>query len=55
MYLDFFDKGSVKVLIIKYVKKVLGLYTKEIKSTSNVPASDHLFLFREESEAKFLP
>ena len=35
MNLDFSEKGSIKVLMVKYVKKVLDEFPEENKSTLN--------------------
>ena len=53
--LYFYEKGYVKVSIIKYVKKNIDVFKEEIKSTSNYPESDHLFQIREECKATVLP
>ena len=47
MYIDFSEKGSVKVSMIKYVKKIIDTFPEEIKPTSNLPAADHLFKIME--------
>ena len=46
MDLDFSEKGAVKVSMIKYVKKIIGAFPEEIKSTSNSPAADQIFQIR---------
>ena len=51
----FSEQGFVDVSMIKYLKKIIEAFTEEINSTSKLPASDHLFQIREESEAMFLP
>ena len=40
--IGFSKKGSVKMSIIKCVKKVVGAFSEEIKSTSNSLAAYHL-------------
>ena len=37
--------------MIKYVKKIIDAFSEEINSTSNLPALDHPFQIKEESEA----
>ena len=46
MDLDFSEKGSVKLSMINYVKKIMDGFPEEIKSTPNSPAVDHLFYTR---------
>ena len=55
IYLDFSEKGALKVSMIKYSKKSIDTFPEEMKSTSNSPAAYHLFYIREESEAMILP
>ena len=43
---DFSGMSALKVSMIKYVKKILGTFPEEIKSTSNSSAADHLFQIR---------
>ena len=44
----------VKVLMVKYLEKVLDKFTEELIGTSSTPATDHLFQVRGEDEAEFL-
>ena len=47
MDIDFSENGSVKVSILKYVKKIKHAFPEEIMSTSNSPEVYHLFQIRE--------
>ena len=54
MDLDFSEKGSITVLMIKYVRKILQTFPEELRSTSTTPAIDDLFKVRDQDEAKLL-
>ena len=47
MDLDFSEKGSITVLMIKYVRKILQAFHEELKSTSTTPGADHQFQVRD--------
>ena len=51
---DYSEIGVVKVLMVKYLEKVLDKFTEELIGTSSTPATDHLFQVRGEDEAEFL-
>ena len=51
----FSEKGSVKVLLVKYVGKILQSFPDELESTSATPAADYLFKVRDQDESKLLP
>ena len=55
MDLDYSEKGVVKVLMIKYLKKVLRDFPEDISSEAEMSAAYHLFQVHDEEEAKFLP
>ena len=55
MAFDYSTPQTVKVLMIKYAKQVLDNFPEAITSTSSLPAADHLFVVRDEGEAKLLP
>ena len=48
MDLDFPEKGTVKVSIIKYLNKILASFPEEICGTYDTPSSNYLFHIREE-------
>ena len=56
MDLDYSEKskGLVKISMTKYIEKILQDFPEEIKSTSSLPAADHLFQVREKLKAKTL-
>jgi hypothetical protein len=54
MMIDYSKEGKVEVSMIKFIKKIFGTFTEEIKSTSATPAAEHLFNSRDEKEAEFL-
>jgi hypothetical protein len=55
MDLDYASKKELKVVMIKYLKKVMTDFPEAITSTAATPAADHLFDIRDEEEAKWLP
>lgn len=55
MDLDFSTPGTLRVSMIKYLKKVLANFPELICSISASPAADHLFDIHEDSESRKLP
>ena len=59
MNFDYSDEGTIKVLMIMYVGKILKAFTEQIKEAisaiSAIPVADHLFQIRDQAEAKFMP
>ena len=55
MDLDYTSKKELKVVMIKYLKKVMTDFPEAITSKAATPAADHLFDIRDEEEAKWLP
>ena len=54
--LDYSSRGKVKISMIKYLDKIIVSFPENITSTSESPASDHLFQNREEDDkSKVLP
>ena len=47
MYMNLSKDLSVKVSMIKYVKKTMDTFPEAIKYTYNSPAADHIFQIRE--------
>ena len=45
--LYFFNKRSVKVSMLKYLKNIMDTFQEEIDFTSNYPEAYHLFKIRE--------
>ena len=54
MDFDYSTPQSVKVSMIKYAKQVLDDFPEASTSTSSLPATDHLFVVRDEGGAKLL-
>ena len=52
MDLDFSTKGTVKVSMIKYRKKIFEAFPEKITSAAATPAADHLFEVRDDEERK---
>ena len=46
MDLDYFEIGVVKVLMIKYLQKVLAKFTEELREKLATPEAEHLFQVR---------
>ena len=47
MDLDYSEKGTIKVSMIKCVGKILRAFPEEIKATSTMLSADHLFQIRD--------
>ena len=54
IYLDYSETGVVKVLMIKYLQKVLDKFPEELRGTSVAPVADHMFQVRWEDKTEFL-
>ncbi len=55
MDLDFSTKGAAKVSMIKYLKKIIIHFPKEVKGTSDSSCNKNLFKVRDPGEEKLLP
>ena len=55
MDLVYSEKGNVKVLMIKYLDKVLKEFPEDIRLPIVLPSAEYLFLVRENEEAMPLP
>ena len=55
MDLDFNTANTLKIGMIKYIKKIHENFPEEIKSTTAIPAAEHLFNVREDNQDKILP
>ena len=53
--LDYSEKVSVKVSMIKYTGKILRLSPKNIVGSAASPAAENLFKVGNEKDAKYLP
>ena len=54
MQLDYSEKGSLFVAMIKYLHKVIKEFPERITGSAATPAADHLFQVREDGEAKLI-
>ena len=54
MDLDFSENGSIKVLMIKYVGKILWAFHDSLKSSSATPSADHLLQVGDQDKVKRL-
>ena len=50
MDLDYSEKGSVKVSMVRYTGKVLRGFPEKVTGSATSPAQDHLFKVRDESD-----
>ena len=55
MNLDFSQRGTVRIDMIPYIKKIVDAFPEKITGVQATPAGDQLFQVRPASEAKFLP
>ena len=55
MDLDFSTAKTLKIGMIKYIKKIHEDFPEEIKSATATPASEHLFTVRKDNKEKLLP
>ena len=55
MDLDFSSAKTLKIGMIKYIKKILKDFPEEIKSAADTPAAEHLFTVHEDNKDKLLP
>ena len=55
MDLDFSTANTLKIGMIKYIKKIHEDFPEDIKSAAATPAAEHLFNIREVSKDKILP
>ena len=55
MDLDFSSAKTLKIGMIKYIKKIHEDFLEEIKSAAATPAAEHLFTVREDNKDKLLP
>ena len=53
--LDYSGNKSIKISMIKYLKKMFVAFPEEIKSTATTSATEYLFKVAEENMAKLLP
>ena len=54
MDLDYSGNKEVKVPMIKYLLKILTVFSEKLGTSVSDLAADHLFQIQDESEAKFL-
>ena len=55
MHFDYGTKGTVKVSMIPYSKKIIDDFPKPVTSTAPTPAGDHLFTVLPDDERKLPP
>ena len=55
MDLDFSTSNTLKIGMIKYIKKILEDFLEEIKYAVAMPAAEHLFDVSEDNQDRFLP
>ena len=55
MDLDYTEKGSVKVSMVRYTGKVLRGFPEKVTGSAASPAQDHLFKVRDESDPDYKP
>ena len=55
MHFDYGTKGTVKISMIPYTKKIIDDFPEPVTSTAPTPAGDHLFTVRPDEERKLLP
>ena len=55
MDLDFSSAKTLKIGMIKYIKKICDNFPEEIKSAPATPAAEHLFNVCEDNKHKLLP
>ena len=55
MYMDFRTAKTLKICMIKYIKKIHEDFREEIKTAYAMPAANHLFNVRENNQDKLLP
>jgi len=55
MDLDYTEKGSVKVSMMRYTGKVLKGFHEMVTGSAASPAQDHLFKVRDESDPDYKP
>ena len=55
MDLDFSSAKTLKIGMIKYIKKIHDKFPEEINSVAATPAAEHLFTVCEDNKDKLLP
>ena len=55
MDLDFSSAKTLKIEMIKYIKKILEDFSEELKSAADTPAAEHLFTVRKDNKDELLP
>ena len=55
MELDYSEKGSVKVSMVRYTRKVLRGFPKRVTGSAAIPAQNHLFKIKDESDPGYEP
>ena len=55
MDLDYTEKGSVKISMVRYTGKVLRGFPEKVTGSAASPAQDQLFKVRDESDPDYRP